>query len=225
MMSIVLVRTMILYLVVIIVFRIMGKRQVGEIQPYELVITIMISALAAFPMEDIDIPLIFSLIPIILLLFFQVFLSYITMKSVKLRKFICGSPSIIIKNGKINQRELSKVRLNINDLLEQLRIKGYHTLEDIEYALIETNGKLSVLAKSQKRPVNPEDLKLDTKYEGLPYSLIIDGEVVEENLKEINLNKKWLSQQLKSFNINNFSDIFYAAIDTAGNLIFQKKES
>lgn len=222
-MLIVIARTIILYLVVIIVFKIMGKRQLGELQPYEFVITIMVSALAAIPMEDIGIPLVFSIIPIIFLLFFQVVLSYISMKNVKSRKIICGSPSIIVKNGKINQQELSKLRLNINDLLEQLRIKGYYSLSDIEYALIETNGKLSVLPKSQKRPLTPEDLTVDTNYEGLPQTLIIDGVVINENLREINLDEKWLKNQLQLFGINKFSELLYVALDTAGNLIFQKK--
>lgn len=222
-MFIVIARTAILYLVVILVFKIMGKRQIGELQPYEFAIIIMISALAAIPMEDIGIPLIFSIIPIILLLFFSIFISYLSMKSLKFRKFICGSPSIIIINGKINQKELYKLRLNINDLLEQLRIKGYHEIQDIEYALIETNGEISVLPKSQKRPVTPEDLNLDTKYEGLQHSLIIDGVALKENLKEVDLNEEWLRKELLKYNINKFSDVLYAAIDTAGNLIFQKK--
>ena len=222
-MLIVIARTFILYTTVIVVIRIMGKRQVGELQPYELAITIMISALAAIPMEDVGIPLLFSIIPILLLLTFQEILSLITLKSSRARSIICGKPSIVIENGQLQENELKKLRLNINDLLEQLRIKGYHTIEDIEYALMETTGKVSVIPKSQKRKVTPEDLQIETDYEGLPASLIIDGQIQHSNLKKIGLDQKWLEQSLKNFNITDPSQVLFAALNTQGDLIYQKK--
>ncbi len=222
-MLIVITRTFILYTIVIIVIRIMGKRQVGELQPFELAITIMISALAAIPMEDIGIPLLYSIVPILLLLGFQEVLSLLNLKSPKARKIICGEPSIIIENGEFKERELKSLKVNLNDILEQLRIKGYHTIEDIEYAIMETTGDISVIPKSQKRPVIPEDLDLDTEYEGLPFSLIIDGLILKDNLKTIGLDQKWLKDTLSKYNINNPEQIFFAAINTSGDLIYQKK--
>lgn len=222
-MLIVIVRTILLYGTVIIVIRLMGKRQIGELQPFELAITIMISALAAIPMEDIGIPLLYSLIPILLLLSFQEFLSLVTLKSNRTRKIICGKPSILIKNGKLMEKELKELRINLNDLLEQLRIKGYFNLEDIEYAIMETTGSISVIPKSQKRPVNPEDLNISTKYEGLPLSLIIDGHIQESNLEKVNLDKNWLIKTLRNLNIHDPAQILFAALDTDGDLLYQKK--
>ncbi|MFW6311130.1 MAG: DUF421 domain-containing protein [Nanoarchaeota archaeon] len=222
-MLIVIARTFILYLTVIIVIRIMGKRQVGELQPFELAITIMISALAAIPMEDVGIPLLFSLIPILLLTGFQELLSTITLRSTRARSIICGKPSIVIENGKLKKEELEKLRINLNDLLEQLRIKGYHTIEEVEFAQMETTGKLSIIPKSQHRPVTPRDLNLSTDYEGLPTSLIIDGEVQKSNLQKINLDQNWLQETLAQYNIEKAENVFFAALNTQGQLIFQKK--
>ncbi|MFW5998660.1 MAG: DUF421 domain-containing protein [Halanaerobiaceae bacterium] len=223
-MIIVIARTFILYTTVIIVIRLMGKRQIGELQPFELAITIMISALAAIPIEDIGIPLVYSFIPILLLLGFQEILSYLSLKSTKARSIICGTPSVVIRNGKLIQEELSSLRININDLIELLRIKGYHTLEDVEYAIMETTGELSVIPKSQKRPVTPEDLEIDTQYEGLPRSLIIDGEILQQNLTDLNLDKNWLKKTLNQYNIESPEQILFAAINTKGDLIYQEKK-
>ncbi|MFW6269652.1 MAG: DUF421 domain-containing protein [Bacillota bacterium] len=223
-MIIVIARTFILYTTVIIVIRLMGKRQIGELQPFELAITIMISALAAIPIEDIGIPLVYSFIHILLLLGFQEILSYLSLKSTKARSIICGTPSVVIRNGKLIQEELSSLRININDLIELLRIKGYHTLEDVEYAIMETTGELSVIPKSQKRPVTPEDLEIDTQYEGLPRSLIIDGEILQQNLTDLNLDKNWLKKTLNQYNIESPEQILFAAINTKGDLIYQEKK-
>ncbi len=222
-MLIVIARTLILYGVVIAVIRIMGKRQVGELQPYELAITIMISALAAIPMEDIGIPLLYSFVPILLLLSFQEFISLLTMKSSWARAIICGRPTVLIENGKILEKELKKLRININDLLEQLRIKGFNTIENVEYAIMETTGQISVIPKSQKRPATPSDLDIDTDYEGIPTSLIIDGQILENNLEIIGLDKEWLYNTLSEFNINDESEVLFAALNNKGKLIYQKR--
>ena len=222
-MLIAIARTFILYLAVIIILRTMGKRQLGELQPYELAITIMVSALAAMPMEDIDIPLLYSIIPMLLLLIFQELLSFITLHSNKTRSFICGKPSILIKNGKLIEAEMKQLKINLNDLMEQLRLQGFHNLEDIEYAVMETTGNISIVPKSQKRPLTPEDLNIPTDYEGLPESLIIDGQIQIDNLKKLGLNKQWLLKTLKQYNINSPEKVFYAALDTAGDFFYQKK--
>ena len=146
-MFVVMFRTLILFGLVIVSMRIMGKRQIGQLQPYELAVLIMVSALAAIPMEDIAIPLFNSIIPIILLVVFQVVTSYAAQRSEKVRSVVCGRPSIIIQNGRIIESELREMHLNINDLLEQLRICGYHNITDVEFAIFETNGDLSVIPK------------------------------------------------------------------------------
>ncbi len=218
------VRAGILYLLVVLIVRIMGKHQIGQLQPYELVITILISELAAVPMQDTDIPLINGIIPILTLLFIQVTLSFISMKSETARRIICGGPSILIENGKIIQKELTRLRFNINDLLEQLRLKNLPNIGDVEYAILETSGKLSVIPKSQKRPVNPEDLQIDTAYEGLPVALIVDGVVDNKNLTAAKLDQKWLLNELHKFGIQSCRQVLLATLDTSGRLYIQPKD-
>ncbi|HOM03694.1 MAG TPA: DUF421 domain-containing protein [Acetivibrio sp.] len=223
-MSIIVFRTLFLYMIVVIIMRIMGKRQIGQLQPFELVIALMISELAALPMQNTGIPLINGIIPILTLLFAQVTLSLIGLKSTKARAIICGRPSILIQNGKINEQQLKKEMYTINDLLEQLRIKNIHNIADVEFAILETNGQLSVIPKSQKRPLSPEDLNVPTKYEGLSLDIIIDGEISQENLKLANLDVNWLNNTLSKFGINNPKDVLFASLDSEGNLYYQVKE-
>ena len=216
-------RAAILYLLVVLVVRIMGKHQIGQLQPYELVITIMISELAAVPMQDTDVPLINGIIPIFTLLIIQVSLSLLSLKSEKARRIICGGPSILIENGRINEPELTRLRFNLNDLIEQLRLKNSPNIADVEYAILETSGKLSVIPKSNKRPLQPEDLQLKTNYEGLPTTLIIDGVIQSNNLKMINLSEDWLRSELLQRGISDQREVLFASLDTQGLLYFQPK--
>jgi uncharacterized membrane protein YcaP (DUF421 family) len=217
------VRTLILYLLVVLIIRIMGKHQIGQLQPFELVITIMISELAAIPMQDTEIPLLNGIIPILTLLFIQISLSLLSLKSPLVRKIICGGPSILIENGKINEFELVRLRYSLSDLLEQLRLKSIPNIADIEYAILETSGKLSVIPKSQKRPVVPADLSLETTYEGIPVLLIVDGKLQGENMKKFNLSEAWLLTELKKFNLRSWNEVFLASLDSSGNVFLQPK--
>ncbi len=222
-MVIVIIRTLILFSLVLLVIRLMGKRQVGQMQPYEIGIIIMISALAAIPMEDTGIPLINTIIPILLIFSFQVILSFGAQKNERIRAFIDGRPSVLIKDGKIEEQELIKLRMNINDLLELLRIQGYANILDVETAVLENNGVLSVIPKSQNRPVTPKDLGLATTYEGLPYPLIIDGNINYENLTKIKQNEAWLKEQMANLGIPELNHVLFVSLDTAGNLYYQRK--
>ncbi|MFZ5641063.1 MAG: YetF domain-containing protein [Bacillota bacterium] len=224
-MLVVFIRTLVLFSLVVVVMRVMGKRQVGQLQPFELVVMIMISELAALPMADTGIPLIYGVIPILTLLVAGVFLAYISLKSERARGIICGTPSILVENGKILEKELHKLRYNINDLLEQLRAKNFPNLGDIEFAILETSGQLSVIPKSQKRPVNPEDLQIPTKYEGLPLTLVVDGKVLHKNLAKANLDEDWLKTELARFGINRVDRLLFASLDTQGQLLFQPKSA
>lgn len=217
------VRTLVLFAVVVIGLRLMGKRQIGQLQPYELVIVIMLSALAAIPMENSGVPLISGLVPIVTLIVVHVTLSYITLKSDRARGVICGTPSVLIENGKIVEQEMKRLRYNINELLEQLRAQNMPNIADVEFAILETSGHLSVIPKSQKRPVVPEDMNLPTKYEGLPVTLIIDGHVFQKNLAKINLSENWLRSELLKFNVSDPKEVLFASLDTEGKLFFQVK--
>jgi len=221
---IVFLRTLILYILVVIVMRIMGKPQIGELQPFELVIAIMISELAAVPMADTEIPLLNGIIPILTLLLAQVTLSYISLKSVKAREIICGRPSILIEKGRILESELRRLRMNINDLLEQLRVKNFPNIAEVDYAILETNGQLSVIPKASSRPVNTKDLGLSPPPDGLPINLIIDGAINHENLAKAGITLERMRQLLAKEGVQRLEDLFFASIDNSGNIYWQWKE-
>ncbi|MCL2337383.1 MAG: DUF421 domain-containing protein [Firmicutes bacterium] len=223
-MLVVMIRTIILYAAVLSVMRMMGKREIGQLQPLELVVALMIADLAAIPMQNTGIPLLSGLIPIIVLMAAQITLSYISIKNDKAREIISGYPSVVIENGKLVEPELRRLRYGIDDLLEQLRGKNYTSPADVEFAILETNGQLSVIPKSQKRPLQPADLQLDTKYEGIPLTVILDGVVETHNLRKMNLDKEWLRDEMHKFGVDNFKQVFYASISTTGELYFQIKE-
>jgi uncharacterized membrane protein YcaP (DUF421 family) len=224
-MLLVIIRTLILYIATVLLLRVMGKRQIGQLQPYELVVIIMISELAAIPMQNTGIPLVSGLIPIFILVAAQVTLSYISLKSEKARGIICGKPSIVIENSRIVEDELRRLRYNLNDLLEQLRLNNVSDISEVEYAILETCGQLSIILKSEKRPVEPEDLNIYPEYEGLPTTLIIDGHVIKENLNKIDLDINWLQGELAKSGVNNLKDVFFASLDAHEELYFQLKSS
>ena len=222
-MFIICIRTLILYAVVVIVMRCMGKRQIGQLQPFEFVVAIMISDLATIPMQNLDKPLLHGIVPILTLLSGQLLLSFLSIKSYRARNFICGTPKILIENGKIIENNLINEVYNMSDLLEQLRIKSIPNISDVEFAILETNGELSIIPKSQKRPLTPSDMNIPTEYEGVPFPLVIDGRLIELNLKKLNLSKEWLNSELQKFGINSYKDAFFVSLESNGNLFYQRK--
>lgn len=208
-------RAVVLYILVVIVMRIMGKRQIGQLQPFELVISIMISELASVPMQNTGIPLVYGIIPILTLLILQLLFSFLSIKSIGLRALICGKPTVLIENGQLLESALRNELYTLNDLLEQLRINNCPNIADVEYAILETNGQLSVIPKSQKMPLTPEDMNIQTQKQGIIIDLIIDGRVLAENLNIAGKNRNWLQKQLQKQNYTSPSEIFYACIDTA----------
>ena len=217
------IRTLILYILVMLSVKSMGKRQIGQLQPFELTVTIMVSGLATLPMENPGIPIANGIIAILTILVAQVFVSLLSLKSYKARSLISGNPTILIQNGIINEDNLRKEMYTINDLIEQLRINNVPNIADVEFAILETNGQLSIIPKSQKRALNPEDLNVSTKYEGIPYELVVDGIIMEDNLRSINLSKKWLDSELKKFGVSNLKNLLFASIDSDGKLYYQEK--
>ncbi|MBQ4517769.1 MAG: DUF421 domain-containing protein [Clostridia bacterium] len=224
-MLITLIRTLLLYIVVVISLRLMGKRQIGQLQPSELVIAMMLSELASIPMESLGKPLLAGVIPIFTLVVAEITFSFLTLKSRTLRKIISGSPTVLIEKGQILEKELERLRYNIDDLLEELRTNGYSNINDIEYAIIESNGNLSVIPKSNKRPVTPDDLQLPLAYEGLPQLLITDGVINERVLSSAGLSVNWLIDKLQEYGIYDISTVFIASIDSGGKLYLQTKQS
>lgn len=220
---VVFIRTIILYTVVVVVMRIMGKRQIGELQPFELVIAIMISELAAVPMQDTGIPLLNGIIPILTLMIIEVAISYITLKSRKARKVVCGSPSVLIKDGKILEDQMRIQRFNLSDLMEELRTSGYLNLSDVEFAILETSGKVSIIPKSDSTPVTRKDLNIKQPEELLPLAIIMDGELIEHNLQISGQNMTWLMERLKENGAKGINDVFIAIIDSNGQFYLQRR--
>lgn len=215
-------RTIILYLVVIISLRVMGKRQIGQMQPSELVVAIMISDLAAVPMQAIDIPLINGIIPVLTLIVAEVLMSYLSLKSRKIRRIISGEPSIIVYDGHVNEGELERLRFNMNDLLEQLRINNFSNISDVECVIMETNGQLSIIPKTSAKVVTMKDMKIKGSQEKLQHLLVTDGEVNIMELKKIGKDMPWLDRELKKQNLDR-SDVFFAVYDENSGLIVQKR--
>ncbi|MFA9397501.1 MAG: YetF domain-containing protein [Clostridiaceae bacterium] len=222
-MIVVLIRTLILYFLVVFIMRIMGKRQIGQLQPFELVIAIMVSDLASIPMQDTGIPLINGIIPIITLLILQILISVLQLKCEFFRTLFCGRPSILINKGKIEMNELRIQRFNLNDLMEELRLKGYYNIEDIEYAVLETSGQLSIIPKSSLSSVTRKDLNITKQQETLPVTLILDGKIEYNNLKIINKDKNWLLSKLKENNIYDSNEIVIAVLDSRDDFYLQKR--
>ena len=222
-MVLIFVRTIIIYIIVLIVMRGMGKRQIGQMQPFELVIAMMIADLAATPMSEIGIPLTYGIIPILGLLVIHVLISILNLKSIKFRELICGKPRILIYRGRIDQAALKKENFTINELQERLRTNNITNIADVEYAILETSGQVTVVHKPEKRNLTPEDLQIDTEYEGISYDLVIDGKIMEQNLKILNKNHEWLKKELKKFKLTP-EEALIVTIDGKNNIFCQKKE-
>lgn len=218
------IRAVILYIVVLIVMRLMGKREIGQLQPFELAIAIMIADLASIPMSELGIPITNGIIPILALLVMYMVISLLNMRSVNFRKVISGQPSLLIYRGKIDEKVLKRERITINELQERLRGENVFSLSDVEYAILETNGEVTVIQKPEKRNLMPQDLNIIPEYEGISYDLVVDGKIMEENLKAIGRNKNWLEKQLKKFDAIP-SNTIIATIDGKGDFFCQKKES
>ena len=221
-MSLSLIRTIILYICVMCALRIMGKRQIGELQPSELVITIMLGDLASVPMQETSIPILNGIVPIVTLVFLEVVLSMASLKSKRIRRFISGDPSIIINNGQINTDELKKLRFNIDDLLEELRAKDIVDISDVQIALIDTNGAFCVVQKASKRPVTPEDLKISPKEEEIPYTVVSDGKIIKTNLVKLGREEKWLVKKINEKNMS-VEDVLYAGLTESGKLSVMRR--
>lgn len=216
-------RAIVLYLIVLVVMRLMGKREIGQLQPFELAISIMIADLASIPMTEIGIPIFNGIVPILGLLVMHLILSLINLKSLKTREIICGKPSILIYRGKINEKELKKERFTINELEERLRGNNVVNLGDVEYAILETSGQVTVIQKPEKRNTIPEDFNIVPEYEGIPYDLVVDGKVMNKNLKAIGKNYNWLKKQVEKFDIKP-EEALVVTIDGKGQIFCQKKE-
>ncbi len=220
----VVIRTFIIYCAVTAFMRLMGKRQLGELQPGELVITLLVSEIAANPIIDSSLPLLNCIIPLILLVGFEILNSVIDMKSVGFRYFTEGKPITVIRNGQLDQRQLKKLRFTVNDVLSALRQKDVFNIEDVEYAIVETNGTLSVLLKPEKRNSTPENYDKPEKDTGIPCAVIIDGKIIETNFEDCGVTTEEISGKIKDEKLEQ-KDILLMTVDKSKNYyIITKKE-
>lgn len=209
-------RTVILYVAVTIAIRLMGKRQIGDMQPNELVVTLLISEIAAIPLQDSDQPLSIGIAAILVLVFLEIIISVLSLKSFFVRKMLNGKSVVVIKNGIINQKAMRDVRMTVVDLIELLRSKDIFNIADVAFAVLEVNGNLSVLLKKDAQTVTTKDLKLNLNDDTLPLPVISDGKIVYESLKALQISPKKISKILKHHKTG-ISGIFLMTLDRNGN--------
>ena len=216
-------RAIVLYILVLIVMRLMGKREIGQMQPFELAISIMIADLATIPMTETGIPISNGIVAILGLLLMHLIISMLNIKSTKAREVICGKPTILIYRGKIDEKALKKERFTVNELEERLRGNNIVNLGDVEYAILETSGQVTVIQKPEKRTTTPEDFNIVPEYEGIPYDLVVDGKIMNKNLQLIGKNYNWLKKQVEKFNMKP-EEALVVTYDGKGQIFCQKKE-
>lgn len=224
-MATVLLRTTIIYILLICVIRMTGKRQIGDLQISELIITFMISELATIPIQDLSVPISYSILPIVLLLCYEVIVSFLITKSNFLKQLFSGNPSFLIKKGKLDQKELAKSRIGINEFLGELRVKNVDDISRVNYAILEQNGQLSVFLKGEHQPITPNDLNIQNDDCGIGHAIIVDGNINESNLKCSNKNLAWLNKYLDSHKLK-IEDIFLFSLNDSNdiNIIMKEKQ-
>ena len=217
-------RTVILYFLIMIGLRLMGKRQIGELEPSELVLTMMISDLATVPMQDFGIPLLAGVIPILILLSLTLLMSQLSLLNLRFRALMCGTPAILIRNGKLQQAAMRKNRYTLDELLEQLRGQGCLSVEEVQYAVLENSGQLSVLPWAKAKPPTAEDLSLTLEEDALPTVLINDGRVLRNNLRLCGRDEVWLQKILKQEHCS-AKEVFLLTVDENGKTLCVPKEA
>ncbi|MBR2666875.1 MAG: DUF421 domain-containing protein [Oscillospiraceae bacterium] len=223
-MSIAICRSVVLYLILIIGIRLMGKRQVGELEPSELVLALLVADLASVPMQDFGIPLVYGIIPILTLLCVTMILSVLTTRSIRFRSLLCGQPSIIVRDGELDQREMRRNRITIDELNEELRLNGILDLSTVKYAILETNGHISTILFPQAQPVTAGQLDVRPERTELPWVIINDGRLISRNLYEAGLDRNWLDRELERRQVREISEVFLLSVDRKRHVQFIRRE-
>ena len=216
-------RTLVLYLLLLVVIRLMGKRQVGQMEPSEFVVTMLVANLASIPMQDGGIPLFSGVVPIVTVLGAELVLSALALKNIRLRKLLCGKPVILIENGNILQRNLRKTRITMDELTGHLREKDVLDLRSVQYAILETNGNLSVFPYPKEMPASAKDAGIRVRKQSLPITIISDGSLMAENLKEAKKDTDWVRRVLQEKDAA-LSDTWLLTVDSEDHIIFLRKE-
>ena len=217
-------RTIILYVLIMTGLRLTGKRQIGQLEPIELVLTMLISDLASVPMQDFGIPLLSGVIPIVTLLALSTLLSWCSLRSIRFRSLVCGEPAIVIRDGKLQQAVMRENRLTLDEIMEELRSQGVSDITTVKNAVLETSGQLSVLLYAREQPATPKQLAVAVNDDVfLPTVLISDGRLLAKNLKKAGLDEKWLYKQLEQHHIKHLRDVFFMTVDEGKNVVLIEK--
>ena len=222
-MAVPLLRTLLLYMAVISAIRLMGKRQIGDLDPSELVVTILVSDLAAVPMQDLGIPMVSGLVPIATLIVLEILLSFLALKSRPFRRLLNGQPAIIIRGGKLDIQKLRQMRLTTDEVIETLRKQNVASVADVKYGVIEPDGTLTVIPRQAKQPVTADMLGLSPRDAGLPLVVVSDGKLVNRSLQLLHLDPRDIENRLNNQSIA-LSDVFLMTLDDCGNTFLQRKE-
>lgn len=223
-MLIAIIRTVLLYGLLVLTVRLMGKRQIGEMEPAEFVVTMLLANLAAGPMQDVSLSLVSALVPILTVLALELILAAATIKSIRLRALLCGKPSILVAEGRIDQKALRVNRVSIDELTEQLREKDVFDLNAVKYAILETDGALSVMLYPDFKPVCARDAGARTTEPDLPYTLISDGRLLSDNLAASGCDRSWLNAKLRAERLC-VKDVFFLSVDRRGKTVLIRKEA
>ena len=217
------IRTVILYLLLLVAIRLMGKRQIGQMEPSEFVVTMLVANLAAIPMQDGGIPLFSGVVPILTVLGAELILSVLSMKSIRFRKLLCGKPVILIENGNILQQNLRKTRITLDELTGHLREKDVLDLRSVQYAILETNGNLSVFPFPKDRPASAREAGVQTKKQYFPITVVSDGKLLHENLEKAKKDTRWVQRVLNEQQAQ-LQDTWLLTVDGADHIYFCRKE-
>ena len=220
---IIFIRTLIVYTALLVFLRLLGKRQLGEMELSEFIVASLIADLASNPLQDIGMPLLNGLIPIVTLFCCELMISALTLRSIRLRALLFGKPSLLIDHGRIVQKEMGRNRFTLDELMQELRSLGVRDIAAVEYAFLETNGKLSVLQYASQSPPSADDLQVSVVNCGFPRILISDGRLIRENLRKSGFEEKWLMKQIKPYG-GNIADIFLMTVDDASRVYCVQKE-
>lgn len=224
-MAIIFVRTVILYFAILISMRIMGKRQLGEMEISEFIVAALIADLAATPLQDIGIPLLNGLVPIIIMFCFEIIIAGLNMRSVKLRKLTYGRPELIIRDGRIIREAMRKNRFTLDELMQELRAQGLTDTAQVEYAVLETNGQLSIILKSGNQPATASQMGVDADDVSYAHIIINEGRILDNNLKLLGRDRRWLANELKRQNLRSADEVYILTLSENGSVFCQAKEA
>ena len=222
-MLIVFIRVLIIYITVLVFLRLMGKRQIGEMQPYEVVITLIIADLATLPMSDSNIPLLHGILPLAILVLLHYLITLLTRKNAKIRRIVSGQPVVVISPNGLEYKAFKSLNITIDDISEMLRQNGYYSFDQILYAIIETNGKISVIPKSDNAPATAQDLGVNNPPAKIPSIVISDGKMMKSQMQEIQIDVEKLNKILNHLKVSSVKDLIILSIDNDGKLFYQTK--